>query len=208
MEPQIGRVFMLFLLELIAGAPGHIHCPSSDKTEVVTFYEGESVRLPCNFSLDGHHDDLQFVWQKTQDGMDDLVVHFQNGKSCSDRQSEQFHGKTSVRKDWIAIRDATLTLSYTSAESSGLYTGYITRNPPVAGWDKLCCKVILKNVTLTVMHYLSNVTGSWTQYLPFWIALIFFFIAIVLLIVLRLTNIQDVKKPSVSMDVEQDNDSL
>ncbi|KAM4688888.1 uncharacterized protein O3C94_006987 [Discoglossus pictus] len=150
-------VGLLFLLDFFTPAAGSFICPYADQDNRIEAFIGSSVDLPCPFTWEGTPPvGQEVVWQKVQEGEEDLVVHYQNGHSSEDKQSDLFHGRTFIRTNWFQRDDATLTLRNVSLKDIGVYKCYLVRIPLGKEGSKLCCKLTLNLGT----HSEKSVTAS------------------------------------------------
>ncbi|KAM4689518.1 V-set domain containing T-cell activation inhibitor 1-like [Discoglossus pictus] len=142
MEPGVGPVFMLFILELIAGAAAKM-CPNLKDNVVVSSYTNQLVKLPCTFSWPGGHlTEKIVVWQKQTEDTE-LVVDYLNGEDEYGKKDEAFIGRTSINKEWFKHSDASLTLQGVTASDVGVYRCYIM-GYPLHAHTHLCCEVTLE----------------------------------------------------------------
>ncbi|XP_056425061.1 butyrophilin subfamily 3 member A2-like [Hyla sarda] len=134
-------VVVLLTSSVVLGLEGLLSCPGGER--MVSFPQDSIGALPCLFSPLRVSDQLMRVsWQK-EHKMEDLVVHFQNGKDTGDKQNAIFKGRTTISNNWFADGNATLTLADLTEDDAGRYSCWITEYPIRPGRQVRCCVVTL-----------------------------------------------------------------
>ncbi|XP_073407728.1 CD276 antigen-like [Dendrobates tinctorius] len=136
-------VICFIILDLVRTMAGFLTCEIQEQT--VSFPQSGTAVLPCLFvpSQKASYQLVKVSWQKEHE-LEDLVVHFQNGKDTGDKQNEIFKGRTMMSKNWFIEGNATLTLGHLTHGDAGKFTCWVTAYPIRPGQQKRCCIVILK----------------------------------------------------------------
>nr|XP_033779937.1 uncharacterized protein LOC117350089 isoform X3 [Geotrypetes seraphini] len=116
--------FLLGVFLIISSAParGHLHCHPIAFAVPVRAQQGATILLPCTFKWTSEPPrDKKVIWQRAQAGVEDEVVHFQNGGDIRDQQSEAFVGRTFMGPAWFENQNASLILQPVRLEDTGLY---------------------------------------------------------------------------------------
>ncbi|KAM4036324.1 CD276 antigen-like [Anomaloglossus baeobatrachus] len=136
------RPALVLLLCLLTTSTGFLTCEVQER--MVSYPLSSTAVLPCLFRPSRRPADelLRVSWQKEHE-MEDLVVHFQNGKDRGDKQNEVFKGRTGMSKNWFLEGNATLTLGRLTHDDAGKYTCWVTAYPIRPGQQRKCCVVML-----------------------------------------------------------------